>query len=499
MFNKRKIVLASFATLTALLPAAPASAEPPSFDDYVESQTYPIRVHYPLSVGQGVANQALGYAETAWRIQIEQMGFPVPNTVDDNDDIVPGMWIYLDPTAGYNHAEAIGDNPNTPWTDCTVRTIVASTAPADFFELVIGHEMNHALEMTSDCGESPFAYENTTMAVSVLMDPQTEVFKEWLPTFQQYPHHGIDCAFFSDMKKRFYHYGASLFQLYLEQVHGNYDGTLLASIWEAAKQEGNVIGIQSIGVLDVPNDPNLMDAIEAVLPDVSFDEAFSAFARWRYFVGARDDGAHFNHGASWAGSEVWIDTEHTLAELPVLQAEPGIMPNDYGTVYVGLSLLEREANTGITLGFEGDPGVSWNVDVLLVRPDGSAETRTLDTTSTDHTLLLDGLDGFAKAVLVVSNLSDGNHDPNAFVCGATASFSYSLELTELSDPADPVDPVDPNDPVGDPPDDAGGAQTVAGCGCELADTTSGRSGAGWPALLAALTLVARRRRLRPRP
>jgi MYXO-CTERM domain-containing protein len=173
------------------------------------------------------------------------------------------------------------------------------------------------------------------------------------------------------------------------------------------------------------------------------------------------------------------------------------MPNDYGSVYVGLSLIGREADTGVTVSFDGDAAVRWNVDVLLVRPDGTAEVRTLDTASSEPTLLLDELDEFAKAVLVVSNLSDGDHDPDNYVCGATAPFSYSFELTELPSAPDPTNPVDPSEPA-EPAEEGGGAQTVSGCGCTLPGDRSKPSNAGWPALLLALALGARRVRRRRR-
>ncbi len=432
----RKLWMSAAALLVVLCATSRASAQ-----DYVASSSYPLRVYYTADVGEALALQALGFAENAWQAQVGQMGFGPIYTLDEANGIVEGLYIHLDPSAPYNHAEPIGDNPDTPYTDCTVKAVVATLSPVSYFELVVAHEMNHAFQMAADCGESPFAWENTTMAVTVLMFGQDPLFDEFLGTFQSYPHDGVDCLFFADQKKRYYHYGAALFQLFLEDRYGAYDGKLLSAFWNAAKQDGSVVSVGPSGnQLDVDNDPNLMDAIDAVLP-VSFDEAFAEFGRWRYFVGSRDDGAHFTQGASWVGAEVRVDTALGLEALPVTAGVPATPVSEYGSAYVTLDLDGVAAETGLEVGFEGDPAMRWSADVLLVRADNSAEVRSIDV---DAGVLSidDDISAFDHAVLVVSNLSDGAHDPEAPSCSVGAMFSYSLALSDLA-LAPTVTAVDP--------------------------------------------------------
>ncbi len=441
MIRKRIAVLLVIAAVT--WPINAASAEP-AWDGYVDSTVYPIRVHYTNSAGLSKAQEALGYAESSWQIQVEEMGFTGSTTEDATGNRIPGLWIFLDPNATYDHAEPIGDNPDTSWTDCTMRVVVASLSPVSYFEMVVYHEMNHALEMTADCGEAGFAFENTTVAVTTLIWPDDRVFGEYfLPAFQTYPHHGLDCTFRGDANRGYYHYGASLFQLFCEDHYGNYDGTLLSAIWEAAKQDGTVTVAGYSVNMDVPNNPHLMTAVETALAGPTFDEAFVEFARWRYFVGLRDDGEHFTDGSLWAGGEVALESEWTLADLPLTTEVPENLPNEYGSVYVTLDLDAIDDEHGVRFAVQADPNLTWNVDVLLLHPNGTADVQTL-TLEADNSgeVILEDLVGYDQALFIVSNLGDGTHQPDAPDCNVGATFYYDLEQVATSVPPQ-ITEVDP--------------------------------------------------------
>lgn len=439
----RRLIAPALVIAALAAPLHSASAEPP-WDGYVDSTVYPIRVHYTNSAGLAKAEDALGFAEASWELQVGQMGFASPTTEDATGNRIPGLWIFLDPDSFGDHAEPIADNPDTSWTDCTMRMVVKTLTPVSYFELVVYHEMNHTLQMSDDCGESGFAFENTTVAVTTLIWPNDMVFGEYmLPVFQAYPHHGLDCAFWGDPDRQYYHYGASLFQIFLEDHYGNYDGTLLSAIWEAARQDGTVtVGGFTIS-MDVPNSPHLLDAVETALGGPTLDEAFVEFARWRYFVGLRDDGEHFIDGALWAGGELALESEWNLAELPLTTEVPENVPNEYGSVYLTLDLDGIDDEHGVRFTVHAEPSVTWNVDVLLLNPDGTADVQTL-ILETDNTgeVLLEDLVGYDQALFIVSNLGDGTHHPDNPDCGAGATFYYGLEEVATAVPPQITD-VDP--------------------------------------------------------
>ncbi len=422
--------------LGALVSATVASAAPP-YDDFVESTEVPVRVHYTNAAGLEAAEEVLGYAEAGWETQVVQMGFPAPTTVNDQNEIVTGLWIYLDPAYGMDHPEAIGDNPNTPWTDCTARVRISTLAPSSYLEMVTLHEMNHVLEYAADCGEPHFAIEQTTVAVTTISEPDDLVFTQYmLPVFQQNPHHSLHCTFYNDQNKFYFHYGSALFQLFLEEAYGNYDGVLLGNIWNAAKQNGTVTSIgMGGGILDVPNDPDIFDAMNTVLGDTTLEQAYAEFARWRAFVGTRDDGAHFSEGASWSGGEVAIDTTVTLDALPIAKGATQNQPNELGSVYLSLDPFGIETEQGVRLAFDGDDAVTWHVEALLVRGDGTAdvETMTLDDTARGE-VTLGPLTDYVEALMIFTNLGDGSRDPEAAHCTMVNGFVYELSIEDLAAP-----------------------------------------------------------------
>ena len=437
---RRRDLLGAVALATALAWGNDAAAQP-AWDAYLESELYPIRVHYSSSAGLDAADLVLGYAETAWAQQVVGAGFPEPTAEDDEGTRHPGLWIYVNPDASYDTGQPIGDNPDTPRTDCTTRVIVKTLSPDWYLPLVVSHETSHALEFSSDCGEAMFAWENTTNAMTTILDPEGTAYASYfLPTFQQYPYHGFDCVFFTSQEKAYFHYGASLFQIFLEDRYGDYDGKLIASLWSTAQQNGTVTTVSPYGEanMTVPNSPDLLEAMDTVLQgkETTLGEAFVEFARWRYFVGSRDDGMHFRHGADWADCELAVDRPTlTLAELPLVATAPNHPPNAYGSSYLELDLGGLGVEQGVHFTFHGTPASSWNVDVMLVRADKTSDVLTVvpnDDAVADVTL--SELGDYVMAVFVLSSLGDGAHDADTPKCSTTFPFTYDLAVEDLAPP-----------------------------------------------------------------
>ena len=63
-------------------------------------------------------------------------------------------------------AQAIGDNPATPHTDCLTRIFVASTSPSTILKSIVVTEMTQATTLTVDCGESVFAWKSAGVALA---------------------------------------------------------------------------------------------------------------------------------------------------------------------------------------------------------------------------------------------------------------------------------------------------------------------------------------------
>ena len=428
-----------------------ASAQPAT-THYLDSAAHPgLRVLYPDAVSQANAQGVLDIADSAWDAQVTVMGYPPPATVDETDTLIPGLYVYLDPGAQANYVEPVGDNPGTARTDCSIYAVVATIDPGEA-PTVMWHVFNHAMTMSADCGEVFTAGEHTAVAVTALKYPGDQLFKQYfLPSFQKHPFHGLHC-YYMQSGLEYFHFGGGLFDLFLEDRYGDYDGKLLATVWQDAEQDGTVT-IAGYNVnMSVPNTPNIVDATTAALAPKgkTFADAFGEFAQWRYFVGTRDDGSHFRDGSKWTGAEVAIDTNLTVANLPVTHASPADPPNALGTVYIELDLSGVGATEGVRYGLKGDPSVSWRSDVLLVRSDNTADVEAvpLDANGSGE-IVLSGTQAYAKAVLVVSNLGPANYDPDQPGCTASKPFFYDLSVETTALPPT-VTGVSPSElPVGE--------------------------------------------------
>jgi len=412
-----------------------AARAQPATTAYVDSVAHPgLRVLYPDSVSQPDAQAVLDVADAAWDAQITAMGYPAPATVDDTDTVIPGLYIYLDPGAQSNYVQPIGDNPATPRSDCTLYAVVATLNGASM-PTTMWHVFNHTMTLSADCGEAFTAGEHTAVAVTALKDPADQLFKQFfLTTFQKNPFHGLHC-YYSTQALAYYHFGGGLFDVFLEDRYGTYDGKLLAKIWTGAEQNGTITVAGYDVTMNVPNHPNIVEATSTALAPVTFADAFGEFAQWRYFVGTRDDGHHFRDGSKWTGAEVALDTSLTMDKLPVLHGSPANAPNAFGTVYIELALGDLDATQGIRYAFKGDPSVSWRTDVLLVRSDGTADVSPvpLDQTGVGE-ILLSGTQSYAKAVLVVSNLGAADYNPDAPGCSVGKPFFYDLSIDTTAPP-----------------------------------------------------------------
>jgi MYXO-CTERM domain-containing protein len=416
--------------LVAAAAAWPSTASAqPATTHYLDSAAHPgLRVLYPDAVSQTDAQLVLDQADSSWDAQVTGMGYPPPATVDETDAVIPGLYIYLDPGSDMNYVEPVADNPSTPRTDCALYAVMASVSGSSM-PTTVWHVFNHTMTMSADCGEVITAGEHTAVAVTALSFPADPYFKQYfLPSFQKHPFHGLHC-YYMQSGLEYFHFGGGLFDLFLEKRYGSYDGKLLATIWQDAEQDGTVtIAGYSVN-MSVPNSPNIVDATSAALApqNVTFAEAFGEFAQWRYFVGTRDDGNHFTDGDKWTGAEVAIDASLTLGDLPVTHAAPADAPNAFGTVYIELDLGGLAADRGVHYGFKGDASVSWRTDVLLVRSDNTADVEAvpLDATGTGE-IVLSGIQAYAKAVLVVSNLGPTDYDPDVPGCSVGKPFYYDL-------------------------------------------------------------------------
>jgi hypothetical protein len=446
-----------------------SAAEPPG--EVAQSATYPIRVFYDTSLAEFVP-QVMSDTEDAWQVVIVDQGL-IPPLHMVGDVVEIGFDVVLDITiAGLAQYEIAGVDATTPATDCAMLNYFnpMGAATLDYIRMTVELLVARSSLRAVDCIEpvKP-AYDMFGVAFGVLSmgDQNPYWLSSELPSFQSLPWNSLDYAGGSSTVEIFYPYGSALFTLFIDEAYGDGDGSFLVDVWNGTAQDGTIESWSGLSCTsDVENEPDYLDAIGTQLESVgaSFDEAMVEFAEWRYFIGADDDGAHFVNAASWTGGEVARDTVLAAGDLPVDGMACANPVAELGTAYVEVDLAELGVpEEPLEVSFEAvTEGSSWSAVAYFIPSEGGAATiQPLTFTDADHgSLMLPGLSSYAKMVLAVVNLGDGDHDGDAYDWSTeNGEFRFSIgpHADELEDAG-----VDAGDDAGT------SASSDDGCACSAA-------------------------------
>jgi len=233
-----------------------------------------LRVHAGNGVTEPQALVVLGIVEAAWTQQVDVAGFPEPL----GDGIEGGdarLDVYLVPLAqgvgGVTTAEADAD-PNDGRHASSAFIQIDPTLPPELLEVYLHHEFQHVLQFSIDTSENIMWFESTAVFWEVRTRPDVTDWILSVPDFQGQP----QAPLFADsslVDSDRYEYGAVLFALYLDEVHGDGQGTAIADVWNACAQPDAV----------VENEPDVVDAL--ALSSIDVASAVADFAGWRALVG----------------------------------------------------------------------------------------------------------------------------------------------------------------------------------------------------------------------
>ncbi|MFZ9888653.1 MAG: hypothetical protein ACO3JL_14230, partial [Myxococcota bacterium] len=260
-------------------PARPSSA------GHVDSTTWPIRVHFETEALAVRAPALLGIAEDAWQFLMEEIGYPrpLPDGLAGGDERLDLYLGFVGVAGALTIAEddgAVGDE----FAVAPAYIIVSADLSDDELPTFVHHEMAHAVQFALDLEESLMFFEASAVAHERYALPGVLRWADSLDDFQAWPSapiftNGIDWRAVTG-RASLYEFGASLFLLYLEQHHGDDDGTLIRDLWIASQQPAGS-----------GNEPDWLDELPRLtgrgLPALVLD-----FASWRTLL------------AGWAVPEV---------------------------------------------------------------------------------------------------------------------------------------------------------------------------------------------------
>lgn len=413
-----------------------ALARPASIGS-VDSGARALRCHWQRPEHADLCAEVLGWAELAWTVQVEQIGFATP-IADGGEGGSDAVDIYLtlaeSGEAGVAWVDCDGGDPNCIDADpadgraaaSSYVVIDARTEAADIPGYTV-HEFNHVLQYATDYAE-PFlsVWEGTAVSAEAWTLADRHPSAGDIADYQATPWASAvlqDGYFLDDAYGLYtwYEYGAMVWVQWLDHAYGDGAGSIGPALWAGMTQEGYAY------------EPDVLDAWDAFAP---WQESFLRFTADRGRMGTADAPGWI----AWAGEDarVWFEAEDV--SLPAeLRPEWPVFP-------LGASFFSVSASGSVRVRLEGDAATEWGI----VATDGAREW-----TTTGGELEVSG-----PVTVAVVNLGPVGMDADDALEAAT--FTLTLEAVEAV------------------------AKEPGGCGC-------GTGGGGRAAWAVALALAVGRR------
>jgi len=336
--------------------------EPCDYPQYwpfsLRSEKVPLRIHWRVPRDEAASREALEILEYAWTLEVDQIGFvaPLPDEGTCGED--EALDIFTWRNAPYAYVNVWAENDATPWDDGYAYMVVDLWGEfgGDEMPATLAHEFNHMCQTAHDWSDTTFLYEATA---TFMEDEVYDDHNSWwylLFDFQGNPDWSID---HDDEYETWYMYGATLYLRYLRDRFFEGQPHFMADLW---------LGLRSPWD---DNEPDYVDSLKALLApfQVSFADTVVEFARWRWYVEARDDGRHLEEAGE-------LPEDALPAVAATIQATGGsavVRPMMLGTSYIDIvssAAGTKEVTVSMTTAVPaGD--VHWVVQFLPGVSDGS--------------------------------------------------------------------------------------------------------------------------------
>ncbi len=286
-------------------PLEPA-ARPP--DGPIMRDSDHFRVHYGDSQLDGYADNILIAAEKAYLVFLDTLGYNIPpsdgvNGGDSRTDI------YIRSHTGFSYLGlTTPESPAPPYSNSYTSYIeLTDTMGVDLLLTTTAHEYFHVVQLGYDKDEHVSFLEMTAVWSEDQVYDEINAYLRHLPGFFSRP----EKALFSHT------YSNVVWAIYLAE---NFGDDVLKDIFENCA---------------TTPDNNVRPATDLVLASfgTTFASEFASFTLWNFFTGARDDGLHYEEGASFP----LVSTERTIDCLPLMDYivthEAGVLGCNYYELY----------------------------------------------------------------------------------------------------------------------------------------------------------------------
>lgn len=377
----------------------------------VVSERYPLVVHYRRPDERAMAMNVVKYADTAWKFEVDTLGFTAPLPDDGYCGHDGRFDIFLWRGRQSCWVDEIAGSPSSAWGG---RMSYMAVDPwgrngQEILRTTIGHEFNHASQ----------AADNWSVPQSMMEMSATYVEQSFgdallynVRDFQGHPEYAV---LWLDLDKQenmstYHMYGAGLYLYFLRDRYFQDDKAFLSRFWKDARNRA----------YPARNPETIVDVFDRLLAPrgSTFLQSMQEFARWRYYAGTRDDGGHFR---VWpvsfdqlpflSESDVSLDgtvvldgasVEYTVKRQPML----------LGSAYVEIAGKPGDRFFNLAMKSPAPAGMYWHVQAVPGVAAGE-DGETVDLASGRARLaLLPSKDG-ARRTLISTLMPDGHtrYDP----------------------------------------------------------------------------------------
>ncbi len=392
------------------------------------TDVFPVRVSYQDPSQHELAVAIVRAVERSYSIEVEEFGW-WPPPIEPADGLYR---MYIDDIGQYmsGFTSPYAPVPETERSDAYTYIVFNASSDPRYVESTVAHEFNHALQSAMDAHEKTAFMENTAVFYEGQVSRLGWLYGIYMiPSFQKYPF--LPLEYMGRTTAYGYEYGGVVWTWFLDEVYGEGRLAFVREIWEHC--------IQPDGT---PNEPDYMDAIEELTSDRGgIAGVVKMFARYRYFMGKDDDGAHLE-GAyrMWDGEVKRID-EWLVSELPVhdVAVPDQVLPQPNGCNYVQ---LDEDEGMGwdVRFTFDGDPSIPWVVQILQIpwHDLGSHYDMEIDEQGHGEFRLTPGVAD--RLIMIVCQIPGADYDPDA-AAWIKGPYSYSIDRIP---PAPVVESISPS-------------------------------------------------------
>jgi hypothetical protein len=455
-----------------------AMQERPASVGSIASATWPARVHWADAAFEPRAEETLALVEAALSSLVDDQGWPAP-LPDDGEGGDDRLDVYLG-FAGASAAVTVAheDVDDSDGKHASYAYVLLDGAmSAAELPTFVHHEVAHTVQFGVDLRATAMFAEASAVAHEHFALGAQSRWSEHLDDFQASPQAPIFTdgvawrPFLGD--ESFYEFGAAFFLLYLEHEHGDGDGALLRSMWQA--------GVQPDDVED--NEPDWLDVVADQVGDPA--ELLLDFATWRALVAVWAIAGDGWPRADELSGESLVRTKQLLPEvldgLPI-QLGNGERPHQLGCLMLETRALSEPLPIVVDAESLGDTPRTLGIAWLVGDPTAGNARRGVHGATSDELTLRLTVPPRETAIISVCDVDEADADD--------APMGTDVEVRVRRADLDP-----PVEDAGVPDEDAGAPAVDAGpppvvCGCQSVPSRGGKGSVGPFAELRPYALVA---------